>query len=254
MGVKAVNNKKSSRIPAEQGDRYGRWELPEVNEGQIIHAEKTRRDIARGQAVDVDQNLVVYSKLTAGQLEEISQRIHEDIYQESSQAGYSKGHKEGYQAGLSEGQQLIDARLQQLDALIAQLDDALQVQDNHLEQALVQLATSVAQSVIKREVSLTGEHIQSVITEALACLEETLEPVTIYLSAPDYQRLQQEDVPEHWRLQEDVGLSEGGCRVKQRYSLVEFTLEDQFQQTVDELVGQRFSTLQKANADIDESE
>ena len=236
--------KDTDRIPASESQSFSKWNMPEVNEGQIVQAEKTRRDVARGKAPEVDKELVVYSKLTVGEIEQISQRIQADVQKEAYQQGLKKGQNEGYQAGLQQGQQHIQEQLQSVQTLITHLNDALQAQDSAMEQGLVSVAVNVAQSVLRRELQLDSSHIQSVIHDAIASIAGDSKALDIYLNPEDIQLLQQQgDVESSWQLHEDSSLTRGGCRLANQFSLVEYTAEAQFQQTVDQLVSQRFAEL-----------
>ncbi|WP_019530405.1 FliH/SctL family protein [Dasania marina] len=244
--------KNTDRIPAIQSLGYKRWQLPEVNEGQIIHAEKTRRDVARGEAPSIDKNLVVYSKVTVGQIEEISQRIKQDIKHEAYQEGLQQGLDKGYKAGLQKGQNQIQQHLTSLQALISQLNDALQQQDNAVEQVLAELATGVAESIVRRELILDGSHIQAVIHDAIAAIDAKAQKVDIYLSPQDYKFVTtMGQVEPQWQLHTDATLSVGGCRVSNQYSAADYSTEQQFQQTVSQLVDSRYAELGRQSAASD---
>ncbi|MCR8921656.1 FliH/SctL family protein [Dasania sp. GY-MA-18] len=236
--------KNTDRIPAVQSLSFPRWELPEVNEGQIVQAEKTRRDIARGEAPSIDKNLVVYSKLTVGQIEEISQRIKQDVQQQAYQEGLQQGLDKGYRAGLQKGQKQIQQHLERLQSITAQLNDALQAQDNELEQVLVDLATGVAESILQRELSLDASHIQRVIHDAIAAIDAQAQKVDIYLNPQDYKFVtDMGQVEPQWQLHADASVSAGGCRVSNQYSVADYSTEQQFQQTVRQLVDSRYAEL-----------
>ena len=236
--------KNSDRIPAKDSLAFTRWEMPEVNEGQIIQAEKTRRDIARGKAPQIKKETVVYSKLTVGEIEDISKRIQEDVQKEAYAAGLKQGQQKGYQEGIKQGQQQIQQQLQSLQAVMAQLQDVLQAQDTETEQGLVGLAISVAQVILRRELSIDSSHIQAVVHEAIAAIQAQQQPLDIYLNPEDCRLMQEQgQVAPNWQLHEDASLTRGGCRLRNQFSLVEYTTESQFQQTIQQLLDQRFAEL-----------
>ena len=189
---------------------------------------------------------MVYSKLTAGQIKDISDRIREDIHKEAYQQGLQKGRKEGFDAGIKDGQQKIQAQLQNLASIGSYLVDALQSQDNQIEKGLVNMSMSVAQSVLRRELTIDSSHMQDIVSEAISTISEASEPVRVFLNPQDFQQLtESEYLPSEWLLQADASLSPGGCRIKNQFSVVEYTSEDQFQQTVKQLVDSRFDELQR---------
>ncbi|MGK0440687.1 MAG: flagellar assembly protein FliH [Pseudohongiellaceae bacterium] len=236
--------KNSDRIPADKSQAFTRWEMPEVNEGQIIQAEKTRRDVARGNAPEIDKSLVVYGKLTVGEIENISKRIQEDVQKKAFKIGVKKGHDKGYQAGLEQGQQDIQQQLQSLQTLISYLTDALQSQDAKTEQGLVNIAVGVAESVLRRELSIESSHVNSVIQEAIASIGAESQTLDIYLNPQDFKLLQEQgEINPNWSLHQDAEITAGGCRLSNQLSLAEYTTEAQFEQTISQLVDSRYADL-----------
>ena len=233
-----------SRIPADKSSRFTPWDAPEIKEGQIVQVEKMQQRGPRGELVNVDKSAVVYQSLTAGQLEEISSQAYEDVYQQARQDGLKAGHAEGYQVGLEEGQQAVQQQAAGLHQAIDALLHFLGGQDDEVEQALVNLSTCIASAVVRRELTIDSAHIHAIVSEAVAALPTGASNITVHLSEQDHQLLSaHSDTPASWQLQIDRTLSPGGCRVQTRHSVVDYTLEEQFQQTVNALVEQRFAEL-----------
>lgn len=234
----------SDRIPADKVVGLKAWHLPEVKEGQVIAVEKNRRRDASGQLVPGNQNDVVYQQVTAGQLEDINQQIYNDIYEKAKQQGFQEGQAAGYQAGLEQGQQLIQQTVANLNGIIQSLNDLLQAQDDQTEQALVNLAVTIAGSILERELTIDSSQILNIVKQCVDCLPLNAATVTISLSQADFDLLSQHsEVLPNWKLQVDKSLTSGGCRASSDYSLIEHTLEEQFQQTVNSLVEKRFADL-----------
>ena len=234
----------SDRIPAGQAAGLDAWFIPEVKEGQVVAVEKLQNRGPRGELINVPKDEIIYSTLTAGQLEEISEQAYEDVRQQAYQEGVEQGRKDGYQAGISAGQQGIQQQLQQLQGTIHSLYNVLEGQDDEMEQALVNLATCVARSILRRELSLDASHMQTIVQQAVATLPSKDARLTVHLNPQDHRLLAQSaEIPAEWTLQADVAVSAGGCRVTTAHSVVDFTLEEQFQQTINALVEQRFTEL-----------
>lgn len=233
-----------SRIPADKTTSFASWDMPEVKEGQIVKVEKLKQRGPRGELVNVAKEEIIYNALTAAQLEEITQQAYEDVRQQAYQDGVKQGHKEGYQAGLDEGKTAVAEQAQQLNHAVANIFNYLQGQDDEVEQALVNIASCIASSVLRRELTVDASHIRSVVKEAIALLPISASNLTVYLSEQDYHFLTNEtDLAESWKLQIDRTLQPGGCRVTSEHSVVDYTLEQQFQQTVKGLVEKRFTEL-----------
>ena len=233
-----------SRIPADKSSRFTSWDAPEVKEGQVIRAEKMPRRGPRGELVNIDKSEVIYQSLTAGQLEEISSQAYEDVREQAHQDGLKQGHAEGYQAGIEAGQQAVQQQAAELHRTIDQLVHFLGGQDDEVEQALVNLATCVASAVLRRELTIDSAHIRDIVSEAIAALPMGAGDISVHLSEQDHQLLSaHSDIPSTWQLHIDRTLSPGGCRVQTAHSVVDYTLQEQFQQTVNALVEQRFAEL-----------
>lgn len=234
----------SNRIPAEKSSVFNAWDIPEVKRGQVVQAEKLRQRGPRGELLELDGEEIVYNSITARQLEEISAAAYEEIREEAYKEGLQQGHAEGYQAGLNEGQQLIEQQTQSLQAVIASLTTYLNGQDDEVEQALVNLATCMASSILRRELSIDSSQILAIVQEAVRSLPIKASNITVHLSEQDYQLLKQrDDLESQWRLQIDRTLTAGGCRVTTDQSVVDYTLEDQFQQVVNAIVEPRYAQL-----------
>lgn len=243
-----------SRIPADKSVQFASWKFPEVKEGQIVQAEKLRKRGPRGQLVNVSKDEIIYNSLTAGQLEEISNQAYEELREQAHKEGFVQGQKAGYLAGLEAGKQTIEKQALALGSVITALYDTLGSQDDEVEQALVNVATCLASAVLRRELTIDSSHIQQVVKEAVAALPMGSGHLTVFLSDQDYQLLKAAmSVPEGWQLQVDPTLTAGGCRVSSLHSAVDYTLEEQFQQTVNALIEQRFAELAQGARDRNES-
>lgn len=234
----------SSRIPAEESTAYTTWQAPEVKDGQIIHAEKLKERGPRGELVNVDKNEVVYNKMTVAQLDEITRQAYQDVEKKAYQEGFRKGQKDGYRAGEKAGAKDVKQRADSLKSSIGELMHFLAGQENEVEQALVNVATCIASSVLRRELTIDSTHIEQIVSEAVAMLPMDAQNITVFLNRNDLSLMQDNTlIPEEWKLQLDPSLSAGGCRVTTRQSVVEYTLEEQFQQTVTAIVENRYAEL-----------
>lgn len=233
-----------SRIPADKSSPFESWDMPEVKDGQIVHAEKLRQRGPRGELINVDKNDVVYGSLTAGQLEEITLQAYNDVREHAHKEGFQQGHSEGYQAGLEEGSVAVKQQVESLHQTVKSMMDHLAGQEDEVEQSLVNLATLISRAVVRRELILDSSQIKQVIQQAIAALPLNAANLTVFLSEQDFDHLARHaEVPVAWQLQLDKGIAPGGCRIETLHTVVDFTLEEQFQQLVNDLVEQRYSEL-----------
>ncbi|MEH6556567.1 MAG: flagellar assembly protein FliH [Oceanicoccus sp.] len=233
-----------SRIPVDKTADFSSWQIPEVKEGQIVKVEKLKSRGPRGELIDVDKDEVIYNSLTAAQLEEISNQAYEDVREQARADGFQQGKSEGYKAGISAAREELEQSTESLSKTIDMLFSALAGQDDEVEQALVNLVICVSRSVLLRELTIDSSQITAIVRKAVDELPLNSSDITIHLSEQDFQLLQEHnDISTHWQLQIDRTLTAGGCRVSSRHSVVDYTLEDQFQQTINALVEKRFAEL-----------
>ncbi|WP_101759367.1 FliH/SctL family protein [Oceanicoccus sp. KOV_DT_Chl] len=237
-----------TRIPSNQSSAYGAWQIPEVKDGQIVKVEKLQNRGPRGELINVDKNEVIYSSITAAQLEEISSQAYNDVSEQARKEGYQKGHAEGHQAGMQAASQTVKKQSQGLQAAVAEIYNFLAGQDDEVEQALMNVATCIASAVLRRELTIDSSQILQIVTEAVAMLPMDASNITVFLSEQDHKLLTAEpdEIPSNWQLQVKRNLTPGGCQVRSQYSVVDFTLEEQFQQAVNEIVERRYAELAQA--------
>ncbi|QSP94407.1 flagellar assembly protein FliH [Marinobacter salinisoli] len=242
------NSDLDTPIPKEQLTAYERWELPLLDErGNEIGREEERR----------------VKPLTAAEISEIREAAREDGYNEGRDQGYQVGLAEGREQGLEEGRsagtdegrehglqqgladakQDVDARLERLEHLMGELLLPIRRHDDEIESALLNLTVTLARSVLLRELSLDTTHIQQVVRRALGALPPTADNVRIHIHSQDADLVRQVaarlDTPAS--VVADDRLTPGGCRVETRQSLVDFSVEKRFQQSLQAMLADQAS-------------
>ncbi len=140
----------SKVVISDDVSAYERWELPVVNE-------KGRAD----------------TKATAHELED----IHKQAYAE----GYALGQKEGAE----QKQQELQSRIDQLESVIQMLDEPLKELDEEIVQQLAQLAMTVAQQVVRREIKTHEGEIVGVVREAMSALPASSRKISLHVHPED---------------------------------------------------------------------
>ncbi len=248
--------KDRSRIPKEQLTAYERWELPLLD--------------ARGNEVPREEERDI-KPLTASELQDIQQQAEAEGHAAGLEKGYQEGFAKGREAGYADGaktgtaegreqgerdgrehaQLQVQALEQRLDAVMESLVLPIRQHQGSIEEALVQLATTVAKAVIQRELTQDSSHIFQVVRQAMAALPSTTETIRINANPQDMDALKESltrlDVAT--KLVEDAAISPGGCRVETRYSVVDFTVEKRFEQAVQSLLNDTATEQQQEPAD-----
>lgn len=238
--------KDRSRIPKEQLTAYERWELPLLD--------------ARGNEV-VEEEEVTIKPLTAGDIAEIRQAAREDGLNEGREQGRQEGHAEGYEQGRKEGLELgltegrglghseayektyaeVTANQARLEQILGELLLPIRQHQDEIETSLLNLTMVLARAVVYRELAIDSSQISQVVRRAVEALPSTTENIRIYVHPDDYNTVR--EVAERFEaaasVVEDDKLLPGGCRVENRNSLVDFTVEKRYQRAVQSMLEQQ---------------
>lgn len=178
---------------------YERWELPNLGlSGGITGAGKFAQKVVLP---------------TAAELEEMQRQAHD----------------EGYQAGYAEG-------AQRMAALLAAMEQALQLTDHEIAQDLLNLALAVAQKLVQQTLKTNPEILLSTIREAISNLPHFNQGAHLFLH-PDDAAMVRASIGEQlghsgWKILEDSLITRGGVRVETSHSQIDATLEHRWQRIV----------------------
>ena len=177
---------------------------------------------------------------------EMLQQLREQARHEGYEEGLKNGHRDGLAQGLAEGRGKIDEELgrqrerveQVLDALARPLD----VMDEQAEQAVVQLAVSIAKQIIRRELRSSPGQIVAVVREAVKLLPISRQTIRVFLHPEDAALVREvfalDAGGEHtWQVLDDPSQSRGGCRVLTDDSTIDATLESRIAAVVAHVLG-----------------
>ena len=243
-------NQHPNRIPNDEVSNCKTWKIPEIDGGNILpSAEKEERERrerearARGEVIGEDVETDQFGgPITAAELEKITEQAHQEGYSRGFEQGYAEGIKtgsvEGENKAYGETREQLENNLASLKLLIDGLTDPFEQHTNQLQDFLLTTLMSLVKSVVKRELSIQPQEIESVIELALAVLPKNAREVAIQLHPDDITMLR-ESFPhktEAWNLQADPDLSRGGVVVHSKDSLVDFSIEQQLKQLHDKLL------------------
>ncbi len=208
----------SKVIPKEDSHSYQRWEAPVVDHGMAASGAASGR--GRGDNAGL---------LTAERIEEIEQQAHQE--------GFEAGRREGLEAGRAE----IEARLQQVDALMGAIARPLEDVDQQVEQELVTLAMAVARQLVRRELKADPGQIVAVVREALGALPAATQNVVLHLHPEDATLLREvmqvSDGEQAWKIDEDPVLTRGGCRIVSDTSQIDASVENRLHSVIASVLG-----------------
>lgn len=152
---------------------------------------------------------------------------------------YQQARDEGYRVGFNEGQQTALAEAQKFAALVHKLDDAITGMEGEVANELLALGLEVARQVVRETVRLQPEAILAVVKEALLQLPHQHAMVYLHPEDAALVRIHLGDQLAHagHRIQDDLALMRGDCRIEAGNTRADATLESRWQRIVAGLGG-----------------
>lgn len=139
--------------------------------------------------------------------------------------------EEGYQQGLIRAQQETEALQQRWLALVDFFEHPLRALNEDIEHQLTQLAVTLAQQLVRRELKLEPGEIIGLIRDSVKLLPGNVRNISISLHPEDARLVRnalslESNEDEHsWRLVEDPMITRGGCEISAPPSAINATLE-----------------------------
>lgn len=229
------------------GSKAQPWQLPDMKETAV---NASSRPPPR-QPGETRNNTAL---VTAEMLQQLREQARHEGYEE----GLKNGHRDGLAQGLAEGRNKIEQELAQQRERIQMLLDALarplDAIDAQAEQALVQLAISIAKQIIRRELRTAPGQIVAVVREAVKLLPMSRQTIRVFLHPEDAALVREvfalDAGGEHtWQVFDDPSQSRGGCRVLTDDSTVDASLESRIAAVVAHVLGGERSDDERSQAD-----
>ncbi len=202
-----MSNLKNRIISANEAHEYVEWHEPHV-QGRI--ASGTNEAIRPP---------------TANQM----QSLHKDAYNEGFSMGRKEGRSQGYTEGRTQAAAESEELFKRLEGLFNSLADPVSQLDDELEANLAELTLAIAKQLVRREIKIEPGEIVAVVREAVRVLPISARNPTIYLHPEDIQLVRNalslgED-EKSYRLEEDLLLTRGDCRVETESSYIDASIE-----------------------------
>ena len=157
------------------------------------------------------------------------QSLHKDAYDEGFQMGRKEGRAKGYQEGLEQAASESKQQFETLHALFSSLGNPIEQFDDELEASIAELTIAIARQLVRREIKADPGEIVAVVREAVRALPISASRPIIYLHPEDMQlvrnALSLSEDDQTWRLEEDILLTRGDCRVETESSYIDATIE-----------------------------
>jgi len=144
----------------------------------------------------------------------------------------AQAEEEGFQQGQLRAQQQAQELQQRLLQLIEFFEHPLQALNEDIEHQLTQLAVTLAQQLVRRELKLEPGEIIGLIRDSVKLLPGNTRNISIMLHPEDARLVRnalsmESGNEEHsWKLIEDPMITRGGCEVSAPPSNINATLEN----------------------------
>ncbi|WP_435274275.1 flagellar assembly protein FliH [Psychrobium sp. nBUS_13] len=243
----------------EELELLKRWYAPDV--GKEVDKERTnafRMNIADLSKPEPLADVVVDEEesntLSAQALDEITQQAQEQGYQEGlakgREEGLLKGHQEGYDQGLVQGiedgvnqgleqaQPQIAQRVSIIDAMITKLQQPLSSQDKAVEDALIELALTLAKKIVHVEITQSKKPIIQAVSEGIKVIGGE-SAVSLHVNPQDLDIIEnlfgeQQSDKSRLTIGSDPALNIGDCYLNTTNSSVSLNLDERINQVFDD--------------------
>ena len=189
-----------------------------------VNAEKWQAPI-----MQVDPNRVVRSHLVESNFGHAASSIPtaDEIEQWRQDA-----ETEGYADGLKKADAEMATHKQRLQNLVDFFEHPLQALNEEIEQQLTQVAVTLAQQLVRRELRIEPGEIIGLIRDSVKLLPGYTRNISIMIHPDDAKlvrsalSIEADDEEKSWRLVEDPMVTRGGCEIKSESSTINATLEN----------------------------
>lgn len=236
------------------GGRWRRWELESFDTAGSVEPPASASSPAAADAAEATVALPDPAEVLA-EIEQLRRAATTRGHAEGYAAGHSQGHEagrvEGHAQGLEEGRQagyaeghaegleLARQQAERLQQLAQACSEAIQDIEADIGDALLSLAVSIAEQVLRSTLDTQPERIVDLVRDVMqvdGCQQGVLK---LRLNPEDLdlvdQFLQQDSTVTQWRLQADPAIERGGCLAETALGNIDATLQTRWQRVVSAL-------------------
>ncbi|MDH5355585.1 MAG: FliH/SctL family protein [Gammaproteobacteria bacterium] len=150
---------------------------------------------------------------------------------------------EGYQEGLKMAEQEMQPTKQRLRQLVEFLEHPLQALNEDIENQLTQVAVTLAQQLVRREIRIEPGEIVGLIRDSVKLLPGNARNISVIINPEDASLVRSalsidpNSEEQTWRLIEDPMVTRGGCEIQSETSIINATLENRLSALAAEVLG-----------------
>ncbi|MDR3445579.1 MULTISPECIES: flagellar assembly protein FliH [unclassified Dyella] len=170
----------------------------------------------------------------------------EALEEQAREEGYAAGHAQG----MAEARDVLQERMQRLDALLESAARPLRSMDELVELELARLAMTVARQVLAHELRTAPDLVVEAVRQAALALPSATGNLRVRLHPDDLALLRSLDMVEsHWQLLPDNSLQRGDCLLESERSRLDARVETRLAAVVDAVLG---AEAEETDEDADE--
>lgn len=169
------------------------------------------------------------------------QDLQKQAYEEAKKEGYQQGNKQGYLEGKQKAETEFKQRIELLDSYLSLISQPLNNLDEKIEQEIVNLSLLIARHIIRRELKLEPGEIVAVVREAIKAIASSSQDTYIHLHPEDAELVKSafslKDEELNWKIEEDILLMRGDCRIETNSSLIDASVESRLSAIAAQMLG-----------------
>lgn len=229
------------RIRAEDAQGVTDWALPVVGETGVSGLQ--HKAVPQ---VTVVEEVIAAEKITLAELESIREAARIEGLAAGLEEGRLQGEEQGRTEGLASGRDIgfkegfqkgeaETARLQtMLKEMMGELQSPIALAAAELEQQLVELVVSLAETVVESELKTRKDLLAASIRQALEHLPDPVSTIQLKVNEADVSFLENSNLPSSVLIEGAPEISAGGFHLKTQNTLIQHELETRFSSVIEQ--------------------
>ena len=227
------------RIPFEsihEGEAVSSWNLPAMQgQGKLVRSAKRdgKKAKVQGESIEPVNKPAKAGKLTAEELQQITDDAKRDGYAQGNREGLengykdglAKGQKDGHQKAYTEARKEIEALQYQLRKVTEALFDPMEQRQTEIQNTLLEISLNLSKHILNAEIKQDPGVLYRMVEQVVEEIPLGAKFVQVYVNADDANLLKNLVKHDDWQICIDDNLSSGGCRVETDASLIDFSVE-----------------------------
>ncbi len=219
----------------------------QVNAGEVVE--------------DLDAADIVSKPITAEHLQQITETAEKEGfdkgYKEGLKQGIADGKDRGYTEGVQKSKQESDAILKQKVKVLQQVSNQLmqpfKQQESQMHLLLLDFVGALTRKLVRRELQIDSGDILAVVKQGVQALPVGAKNLRLHLNPDDLALIEAYAEEKHlgWQFIGDSSLSAGGCRIESDESLVDYTVETQLGELLEQFLTKQLAA--DVNLDPDQN-